>query len=778
MQPGFIEKFVESLIKWPVRYIIFSIILIILIGLGVGKLETNFTYRVWFEDDDPKLKVFDTFEKRFGSDELSVITIHSPSGVFDKETINLISELTEDIWKTAEVIRVDSLTNFNWVHAEEDEVVIEPLIPENDDTETITEEILAERKYIALNHPNVKGFLVNEKADVTVIYAKLKPSFDGSPVYENIVQSIREKLTKYEGKGDHTFYLSGNPSLNFAFKESTETDLKNLVPFVLLVTTVFLVFSFKNLTALILTFLIIGVTVLTTLGSGGWAGIQINNITSVVPQFMIAISISVVVHILMSFLIFYNKGLDKISAIKTTAIKNFIPTLLTAVTTAVGFASFATSIIPPIAGMGEMSSMGTMFSWLFTYTLIIPLIVLLPMKQLKGNPEVDDSVFKATARSIRVTEIIYRLRIPIFGFSTFLSVFCIYWMLKVEVNSDPFKYFDDKYPLSIATDFIEKHLGGAVGSEIVIESGSPEGIKNPEFLKKVEVFQSWLGKQSFVTKTISVVDILKDMNRNLNGGNPEEYKLPETQDMIAQQLFLYTMNLPQGMDINDRVTLENDAIRLTAMWTVHDSKTALALVKTFEDKAKELGLNAYVTGKMPLYQSINDKIVKSFQYSIILAVFFVGLLMIWGMKSLKIGLFSMIPNTLPLIFGAGFVGLLGQPLDIGTVIVGSICLGIAVDDTIHFLFTFNKFIPYSKNAKEAVAKVLSTTAPAMITTTVVIVSAFGTFMFATFVPNQNFGIFTSIILTLALFLDLIFVPALLMTVNLSPKNKTNDHRLS
>ncbi|MCB0355973.1 MAG: MMPL family transporter [Bdellovibrionales bacterium] len=775
---GFINRFVDTIIKYPKISILLSILLLFITGFGATLLKTNFSYRIWFEPDNPKLALFDSFEKRFGSDELSVVTLYSPSGIFDKESAQLLINLTNDMWQTSEVIRVDSLTNFNWVHGEDDEVIVESLIP---DDQPLTEELLEERKNIAIHHPSIEGYLINKKADVAVIYVKLKPSFDGSPVYENIVQSIREKVAKYQGQGDHQILLSGTPLLNYAFKESTEKDLEMLVPFVFLVTIAFLIFSFRNLSGVLLPLIVVIATIICTMGATGWVGIEINNITSVVPQFMIAISIAVVVHVLVSFYLFYQKGLSKEEALRAAAVKNFIPTLLTAVSTVIGFWSFSTSPIPPIANMGKMAGLGTAFSWVFTYTMILPLIQLLPLK-LKGqaNSKMSEGdAYIASPRATYFANLIYKWRKIILGGAVLISVLSIYLALQVPVNSDPFEYFADDYPLSIATDFIEKNLGGAVGSEIVVESGQPEGIKNPQFLHKVDEFQTWLSHRPHITKTVSVVDILKDMNKTLNQGKDEYYRLADDQELIAQQLFLYTMNLPQGMDINDRVTLENDALRITSMWTIHDSETALSEAKNYETKAKEMGLHAYVTGKMPLYHSNNEKVVSSFKISISLAIVLVAILLIFGLQSVRIGLLSILPNALPLLIGAGVVKLVGQPLDIGTVIVGSICLGIAVDDTIHFLANFKKFMLAGVSAKEAVAIVYSTTARALITTTVVIVAAFGTFAMASFTPNQNFGIFVSIILTVALFVDLIFLPALLMsTKTFSPeetvKIKTKD----
>ena len=132
-----------------------------------------------------------------------------------------------------------------------------------------------------------------------------------------------------------------------------------------------------------------------------------------------------------------------------------------------------------------------------------------------------------------------------------------------------------------------------------------EGIKDPAFLNKVNEFQSWLDEKSIISKTVSIVDILKEMNQTLEGGDPSKYQLAANKDLLSQQLFLYTMNLPQGMDINNRVTIENDAIRLTAMTTEHDSEKFLAFIDKMEAKAKSMGLNLWVTGKGPLTLYLN-----------------------------------------------------------------------------------------------------------------------------------------------------------------------------
>ncbi|MEC7182764.1 MAG: MMPL family transporter, partial [Bdellovibrionota bacterium] len=262
--------------------------------------------------------------------------------------------------------------------------------------------------------------------------------------------------------------------------------------------------------------------------------------------------------------------------------------------------------------------------------------------------------------------------------------------------------------------------------------------------------------------------ILKSMNRSLHGGSQEYYKVPETKKGVAEQLFLYTMSLPQGMDINNRVTLDNSEIRLSILWDLLDSKTSLETIDKIEKKAKDLGLNAYATGKLPLYQRMDGYVVKTFFTSITMALVLVTILLIVIFKSFKFGFLSLIPNVYPLVLGAGAMQLMGKNIDLGTALVTSVCLGIAVDDTIHFLTNLNRRLKKSNDLEYSLAQVLTFTGPALLFTTIILVAGFGVLAFADFVPNYNFGILSVLVLITALITDLVLLPAILLRLD---KNK-------
>jgi predicted RND superfamily exporter protein len=299
----------------------------------------------------------------------------------------------------------------------------------------------------------------------------------------------------------------------------------------------------------------------------------------------------------------------------------------------------------------------------------------------------------------------------------------------------------------------------------VVRAEKEDGVKELEFLKKVEAFQEWLEAKPEVTRTLSVVDILKATHRSLNGGDQAFYKLPDNKEMIGQELFLYTMSLPQGMDINDRITLKNDAIRVTALWTISDSKRWMATAAEVANHAAKSGLDITITGKGNIYQSMNPYVVESFVRSITIALVLISILLIVVFGSFKMGMIALLPNCIPLLLGGAAFWFLGKSIDIGSVLVMSVCLGIAVDDTIHILSNYNRLIKDGLSPQDAAAEVLAHTSPALIFTTIILVLGFGTLAFATFVPNIYFGIMTAIILTLALFTDLTFLLAVLTKPN-------------
>ena len=231
---------------------------------------------------------------------------------------------------------------------------------------------------------------------------------------------------------------------------------------------------------------------------------------------------------------------------------------------------------------------------------------------------------------------------------------------------------------------------------------------------------------------------------------------------MAQLLLLYSMNLPRSAGLGDRLSVPEDALRVTTRWRIHRSDAFLEAVENLLAEAERNGLRASATGKVFLYQQLNPAVVHTFLTSNGLAIAGISMLLLLYFRSWRVGLLAMVPNLFPLLVGAAAFWLLGRPLDVGGVVVFGAALGIAVDDTIHFVTHYTRLRREGRTPVDSVAEIHAHVAPALLTTTAILVAAFASFVGSEFVPNVYFGIVVGIVLVTALIADLVLLLAILM----------------
>jgi predicted RND superfamily exporter protein len=257
------------------------------------------------------------------------------------------------------------------------------------------------------------------------------------------------------------------------------------------------------------------------------------------------------------------------------------------------------------------------------------------------------------------------------------------------------------------------------------------------------------------------------MNETLNGGLKSFYKIPPSSEAVGQILFLYTMGLPQGLDLNNQYSIDGRRLRIKVTWRLETSKESEIKADQLVALASKYNLNVETGGNAPIYLAMNQKVVNTFFSSMAMALILVSVLLFLVYRDLFISTLAMLPNVIPLVFGGALMQLLGKPIDIGTSIVSTVCLGIAVDDTIHFISSFKQYRAQGMNPRDAICETFLVTGKALVVTTALLVVGFGAFIFADFVPNRNFGMLCAMILALALLTDLLFLPALLLTIDRS-----------
>ncbi len=760
----------------PKRALLLFAFIFLIILPGALTIKSMWSPRVWFDPDHEEIQKLDRFEQQFGSDTFISIGLHDPKGVFNYSTLKVIQEMTEQLWQVPDVTRVESLANHNMIRAEGDDIVINPflekLTPERD------QKFFEKLKSEALSDEVLPDFFISKDGTYSILYAYLKPSLGGrEPSYSKTVDESRKILNQYIDK-DIDLFLLGPAAGNDAFREVSASDNMRLIPFMFSFIIFLLFIQFRSFSVIILALGLVATTVGVTFGMLGHLGIVFNSLLSAIPGVLLAICIADAVHIFTSYFHFRRLGKGSLNATHLSLVKNFQPTLLTSLSTAISFLSITHTDIAPVRDLGLLCGLGTLMAWLFTYlglgsalALISPLLDKHQVKTFEFNKLLKSGRTRSSSRLM--VEWIDKLRWPIIVSFILLSGASVYIAIQNEVNSDPMKYFHDSVPIRQAYDFAGTKLDGLRGIEFVVDSGKAEGIKDPEFLRKLDRYLNWMEKEPEISRVRSVREIIKKMHQTLQQGKKEEYRIPDSSQAVGQLLFLYTMGLPQGMDLNNQFTLDNRRLRLKISWSIATSKESVEKTKYLLDKAKEFDLNVQSGGNGPIYLSINQKVVSTFFSSMAMALVLVSILLLLVYKDPFISFLSMFPNVIPLLFGGALMQLLDKPIDIGTSIVSTVCLGIAVDDTIHFVSSFKQYRGQGLSPKRAITETFLVTGKALVVTTILLVMGFGAFVFADFVPNRNFGILCSMILALALLTDLLFLPALLLTVE-RKKEKTSE----
>ena len=731
-------------------------LIIFLAGLPfLNDAAMDFSAKVWFGTHDPNIKTLENFEKTFGNDEAATLIIESETDIFNPEFMSMLNVLTERMWKVPEVMRVHSLANFYWTRSIEDEILTEEfLFPEYLGDQTY----LDSKRVEALDHKVIPGYYVSKNSKSAAIYAYISHNPDQHPDYAKITEGLKKVTEGYRDAPGITFHYMGQPPLSDRFKNVSFDDLFTMSPLLMLLVIVYLIFCFRSVIGVVIPTVVICLSLVSTVCLIGLFGFTINSLTFVLPSILIAISVADSVHIMTAFYDEFSRTGDRFHASTHSLRKNLWPIFLTTFSTMIGFFSLTSSDIRPVADLGVLAGVGTFLAFTYTYLITIPLLIMFNKNKSQENLNarvLPESSVRGYLNFVRK----YRILVIILSF--LVSATFTYLAIQNEINSDPYTYFSKDDPISKGNRFVLSTYSGVGGPELIVDSGVPGGITSPEFLFKVEEFQNWLEQKEYVNKTVSIINILKEMNQSLNNGKKEFFRIPERKDLIAQELFMYTMSLPVGMDLNNRMDLSQQKLRLSILWSLQTSKDSLAGVEDYEKKAKEIGLNIKTTGKPILFHRMNGYVVYTFFTSIAMALILITIIMVFVFKDIKLGLLSLIPNVLPIVFGAGALTLLSKPIDIGCAIVASVTLGIAVDDTIHFLSHYNLLRRNGLNTFESMVKVFTSTGLALIVTTVILVSCFGLFMFANLTPNINFGILCALVLSIALICDLLILPAII-----------------
>ena len=336
---------------------------------------------------------------------------------------------------------------------------------------------------------------------------------------------------------------------------------------------------------------------------------------------------------------------------------------------------------------------------------------------------------------------------------------------KIYLNDEFIKYFDHSYPFRVASDFSAEHLAGLEIIDWDLDSGEEGGINDPQYLQTVEDFANWFREQPEVRHVYTITDIMKRLNQNMHGDDPAWYRLPEQRDLAAQYLLLYEMNLPFGLDLNNRINVDKSATRMT----VSTPNIGTAGVLDLEHRGRAWleehspDMTTYGSGLSIIFSYISERNIRSMLKGSVLALILISLIMIAALRNFKLGILSLIPNLTPAFMAFGVWGIFVGQVGLAVSVMIAMTLGIVVDDTVHFLSKYQRGRKeHEMSPEDSVRYAFNTVGSAIWVTTLALVGGFGVLAFSGFQINAHMGAMTTITITFAIILDFFFLPTLLL----------------
>ncbi|CAM3958103.1 MMPL family transporter [Vibrio parahaemolyticus] len=744
--------------KYSLLVLLATIFLIIVATIGGKNLYFRGDYDIFFDGTNKQLLAFDEIQTTFAkTDNLAIVIAPEDGDIFTPQTLSLIQKITVDAWQVPYSSRVDSIANYQHTEAFDDELLVEDLLYSEYE---LTPERISKVKSIALSEPVLKSALVSEKGDVTVVNITVQlPEMDKTAEVEEVVSSINAMIDRYQrAYPDVTFHKAGIIAMNHAFMTAAQDDSSTLVPTMLVVILVFLTIMLRSILSVIATLIVIIGSVMATMGISGWAGMFLSTATVNVPTLIMTLAVADCVHVIATMLQSMKNGFTKAQSIERSIALNFVPILITSVTTAIGFLMMNMSDSPVLRDFGNLSALGVMVACFLSVTLLPALLKLLPihvkMEMSQDQKHVMD----------RLGDFVVSQRRALLPLSVAVIVVCASLIPLNKVNDESVEYFGQRNEFRQAADFMEERISGMTNISIAIKTNESQGIAAPDFLNTIGEFSSWLRDQPETDHVATLADVYKRLNKNMHGDDEAYYSLPQARELAAQYLLLYEMSLPYGLDLNNQINVDKSSIKMVLTVANLGSVELVDLENRIYQWFAEHAPQYQVVASSPslMFAHIGETNMASMLSTLPITLVLISALLIFALRSVRLGLISLMPNIAPAVIGFGLWALISGEINLGLSVVVTLTLGIVVDDAVHFLSKYQRARREGQTAEQAVRYAFHTVGRALWITTVVLVAGFSVLAMSSFRLNADMGQLSAIVIFIALVVDFLFLPTLLM----------------
>lgn len=527
---------------------------------------------------------------------------------------------------------------------------------------------------------------------------------------------------------------------------------------------------FRNIWATIHPLLVVGLSVTGTLGWMGLAGIPITAVTEILPSLLVAIGVGDAVHIQAMFYRRRERGDDVSASIRWALEHSGLAVLLTSLTTAASMAAFQAAELRPIIDLGRVAPVGVGLALILSITLLPALLSLTPMDPVGGNAEGAEKSKALDRVLLWLGSIGTQRPFSVLAVTALLSGLAIAGAVGLRFSQDDLRWLPENEPVRLATEELNQSMGGAEPFELYVQLVQDLDLQDPavlDALREIEERASELRIGAVdVAQILSLVDVLEETHRALSEDSDVALALPKSRAAVSQELLLFESAAPD--DLARLVDAEWRKTRLAMTVPFVDAlyypRFASAVTDLADDVLRSHGLDKSVeiapTGLLMVAGETFRLLFVSMARSYAIAFGVITMLMLVVIGNLKIGLLSSIPNLTPILFVLGLMGWASAPLDISSMLVGGILIGVVVDDTIHFAHNFARYRAQIGCSFQAIRETLVTTGRAMLVTSIVLSIGFFAFTGASLSNISAFGLYCGIGVIVAFLADIILMPAL------------------
>ncbi len=722
-------------------------------------LIINNDMRVFFSAENPQLEALEALENIYTRDDNVFFILEPADGdVFTRDTLIAIEQLTASAWQMPYSSRVDSISNFQFSRADQDDLVVEDLIQ---DAAELSDPEIAAKKRAALSEPLLVGRLVSPSAHVTGINTTIIVPGESHDEVNQVTHFARNLVLDFEREYPRIkVHLAGGIIADAVFGEAAKQDALTLVPIMFVVLTVLVGLLLRSLVGTLATVMVILSATATGMGLAGWLGVQLTAASVAAPVIILTLAVADSVHMLETVFQQMRLGKTKSAAITESLRVNLRAIFLTSVTTSIGFLSMNLSDAPPLRDLGNIVAMGVIAAFVYSILLLPSLLSVLPLRVRESAAEAE------CPPCDRWANLVLRHTTPVFWIT--LSVVAVIGAgtFRNELNDDFIKYFGKRFEIRQASDFMEQNLTGFNVIDYSLKASGPGGINDPEYLTTVENFANWYRTQPKIAHVASLTDIVKRLNRNMHGDDPGFYSVPAERELAAQYLLLYEMSLPFGLDLTNQINIDKSSSRMSVLLRDVTARE----IREMDDRARAwLQANApehmftYGTGLSVIWAHISARNIRNMLLASVLALMLISVLLALALKSWKVGLLSLVPNLTPALMAFGVWGMLVGQVGLALSVIISMTLGIVVDDTVHFLSRYLRARrERGMTPPEAVRRAFNTVGTAIWITTVALVAGFAVLAISPYKMSADMGTMSALTIAFALALDFLLLPTLLL----------------